>query len=360
VRPRRALEQARALAATSAQAAGRYRTGRLAAAVRARRLRRQGFEYSEALHAGLLDPSVPMSTARRYVSEHETTGLVDRLNPEALAAVTAEKVIFYRHFAALGVPVPELFGVVGRAGGWSAASGRPLADAAAAAAFLAGETPDEFVVKPSAGHHGHGVRVLRREGVTLVDLEGRRLTPDALARELIADPEFDLYVVQERLRNHPGMRAILDTETLQTVRLTTFVSDAGEPQVVHVSVKIASGGGNVDNFRSGTSGNAIAEADPATGVLQEPWGDGGARAAGVAGSAVPDWDRACALVHRAALLLMPQRTMGFDVGFTARGPVIVEANRGYDPFPSPAFGEVVRAMERAVANGGPASPEGAA
>jgi hypothetical protein len=358
VRPRRAAEQARALAGASAEAARRYGAGRLAAAVRARRLRRRGFEYVEALDAGLLDPAVPMATARRYVSEHETTRLVDRLNPETLAAVTAEKVIFYRHFGALGLPVPELYGVVGRAGGWSDAADRPLADVAATAAFLADETPGELVVKPSAGHHGYGVRVLRREGATLVDLEGRRLTPESLARELLADPEFDLHVVQERLVNHPAVRAILDSETLQTVRMTTFVSDAGEAQLLHGAVKLASGGGNTDNFRSGTAGNAIAEVDVATGVVQRPWGDGGGRAAEAAGARMPDWEAAGELVCRAAVALMPQRTMGFDVGFTPAGPVIVEANRGYDPFPSPAFGSVVRAMERALAEGGPAEPEG--
>jgi hypothetical protein len=59
------------------------------------------------------------------------------------------------------------------------------------------------------------------------------------------------------------------------------------------------------------------------------------------------------LGRRCAELLLPQRTMGFDVGLTPSGPVLVEANRGYDPFPSARFGAVVRAIRHATAAGAP-------
>ena len=74
---------------------------------------------------------------------------------------------------------------------------------------------------------------------------------------------------------------------------------------------------------------------------------------GVEGRQLPDWQEAVALALRGAEALLPQRTMGFDVGLTPTGPVIVEANRGYDPYPSARFGAVVRAIQRASAAGGP-------
>jgi hypothetical protein len=207
---------------------------------------------------------------RHLGSEPDALRMIDRLNPASLAGATAEKVIFYRHFAALGLPVPALHGVVGRAGGWSAASGRPVLGEPGIVALLA-ELPDDVVVKPSAGSHGNGVRVLRREGAALVDLDGRRRDPAALATELLRDPEFELFVVQERLHNHERIRSICPVETLQTVRMTTFAPDAGRVQLAHAYLKLAPRGGNVDNLRGGATGNVMVEVDMATGAL-EPGG----------------------------------------------------------------------------------------
>jgi len=353
-----AVSQARALAGTAAPAAERHGAGRLAAARRARRLRvRGGFAYHEALAMGLLDPAVDEARALRYVSKHATSRVLGALNPESLAALTADKVIFYRYFAARGIPVPALHGAVGRAGGWSAASGRPLVGAADCATFLADGLPDELVVKPSAGHHGFGVRVLHREGRELVDLEGRRSTAAGLAAVLFGDPEFDLFVVQERLRNHERVQRLFRSDTLQTVRMTSFVTGEGLPQVLHAYLRLAAAGLNVDNVRSGALANAAAEVDLATGRVGAPQGPGAGAVGPIEGEALPDWEAACEIVRRGALLLMPQRSMGWDVALTPRGPVVVEANRGYDPFASEAFGAVVRAIDRAAAHGGQAAPE---
>ena len=291
VRISAAVSQARALAWTATRAAERHGVSRLRAARRARRLRvRGGFRYEETLSMGLLDPSIDETDALRRVSDYETAQMLRRLNPESLAALTAEKIIFYRHFAACGIPVPELHGVVGRAGGWSAASGRPLPGPDDCADFLAHGPWDDFVVKPSGGHHGYGVRVLIREGPELVDLEGRRSTPTTLTAELLADPEFDLFVVQERLRNHERVQALLRSETLQTVRVTSFVSDEGVPQVLHAYLRLAAAGLNIDNVRGGALANAAAEVDVATGAVESPAaggrrgeGDRGRGAAGLGG-----------------------------------------------------------------------------
>ena len=356
MRIRSVVSQASVLSRVSAEASRLHGGGRLAAAARARRLRTRGsFQYDEALAAGLLDPALDERDALRFVSEHDTSRVVERLNPQSLAHLTAEKAIFYRHFGALGIRIPALYGLIGRGASWSATAGaRPLGGVDGAASLLAEGTPAEFVVKPSAGHHGLGVRVLRHEAGELIDLDGTRRTPLQLVRELQADPEFDLFVVQERLRNHAEVLALCESETLQTVRLTTFVPDSGGPQVVHASFKLAFGGSNVDNFHSGANGNVIAEVDLATGQLLRPFALTGPPHPGIEGRPLPEWHGAVALARRGAELLLPQRTMGFDVALTPSGPVIVEANRGYDPFPSAHFGAVLRAIKRAAAGGGPA------
>ena len=367
-RLRQAASQARTLWVVAMEAARAHGGSRTGAALRARRLRvRGGWEYEEALRAGLLDLRLPMGEAERQVSRHAADTVTRALNPPTHSGVTDEKATFYRVAAAIGVPTPELYGILGRAGGWSAATGRVLADPDAAEAFLLREVPDELVVKPSAGYGGLGVRVLRREGSELVDLEGRRLTVGALVAELWDDPDWELFVVQERLRNHAALAQVSSSPTLQTVRVTTFVADDGTVQVLHAGLKVAAGG-NVDNYRRGANGNALAEVELATGRVGTPrWprpdrcglASANGRGGALTGVALPGWPAVLELARESAARFLPQRTMGWDIAVTDRGPLVVEANRAYDPWPSAAFGEVVRAMRRALASGGRAEVQGA-
>lgn len=365
IRGRRAVRLAagaRDLARAVATARRVYGAPPLRTARRARRLRvAGGFTHEEALRAGLLDPALPAERAARQVSKDRVTRLSEVLNPPELTALTEEKAIFYRVAAATGLPTPRLHGVVGRAGAWSAAGPVLPLGPAGTAVLLATVPAAEFVVKPSAGYHGLGVRVLVRDGDALIDLDGSRTTPAALAQDLHADPRWDLFVVQERLRNHPGLDAVCRTDTLQTLRVTTYVADDGRVQVVHAGLRLALGGGGVvDNFRGGSTGNALAEVDVRTGEIGTPLGPGqhglglvpaAGGAAPVHGVRLPEWPAVLDLVRRAARELMPRRNIGWDVAITTRGPLIIEANRSYDPWPSPAFGDVIRAVERAHARG---------
>jgi hypothetical protein len=47
------------------------------------------------------------------------------------------------------------------------------------------------------------------------------------------------------------------------------------------------------------------------------------------------WDEAKALAFSAMPYFLPNRTIGWDVAITDDGPVIVEANREWTPFPNP-------------------------
>jgi hypothetical protein len=114
-------------------------------------------------------------------------------------------------------------------------------------------------------------------------------------------------------------------------------------------MRVALGGLNVDNIRGGATGNADAEVDVSTGALNGSFGTPVPGIEAIAGETLPDWEAACELVRRGARLMMPQRSFGWDVALTPHGPVLVEANRGYDPFPSRGFGELVRGMARATA-----------
>jgi hypothetical protein len=267
--------------------------------------------------------------------------LLERLNPSTLARATGHKVILHRHLAALGLPVPRLHGVIGRAGGWSASTARPVLDAAAATRFLAGLTGD-IVVRPFAASRGAGVRVLRREGPVFSGLDGRHHEPSAVVAEAYADPRSELFVVQERVTPHARMRGLVRDGRLPTARLTTFVADDGRAEVVHACLMPP----------------VLAEIDVATGA---PTPHGSAPLAGWEEcERLPDWDAACELALRGAGMLMPQRTIAWEIALTPDGPVVLGADSRYERIAGVRFDEALEAIERAVAEGGPVRYGGAA
>ena len=140
--PRGVAEQAGELVRVARAGARAHGGGALRVARTARRVRRrQGFEYGEALRAGLLDRAMSERDRAGHASRHGTLEAQRRLNPEALGPLTGDKGIFYRHCADVGLPVPRLFAIVGRAGGWRPGD-RPLRTAADLAGALADDLPE--------------------------------------------------------------------------------------------------------------------------------------------------------------------------------------------------------------------------
>jgi len=344
VRPVIAARRLRTLVSVSTRAADAYGISRIGAARAALRLRRRnGFELEEALIEGVLDPA--MDDRERYAHIGRTTrrAAQARLNPISLEPFTEEKLIFYDYCQASGIPVPEVYGAVGRAGGWSRLSGRVISGREAFSAFLA-EIPGDFVVKPTFGLLGQGVRVLTRANGGLTDLGGSPVDAAVLHDEICADPQFALHVVQERLRNHPAIEEIAGSPVLQTLRLTTIVRPDGSVLVVGGTLKLAVGTGDTDNFHDGETGNgycflSLDEGELGPLRLLAPEGFGvrltptvPGTGAQVAGRRIPFVEESCRLVRRAAPLFLPMRTLGWDVALTPDGPVVIEANNWWAPF----------------------------
>jgi hypothetical protein len=348
------LVHARPLARASAAAVGAFGGDRRDALRRLRRLRRRGFTFDEALRQGLLDPVISDAALDGYAARHQALIAQARVNPGAFEPLTTEKAIFYRFCAALGLPTPELLAIVPReTAGWGRGD-RILTDGRDFAA-LAAELACDLVVKPSGGGKGVGVRVLQRDGDGLADAaSGRPVDPAALWDELRADSDFDCFVVQERMRNHPELTALAPAKALHTMRLVTLLPRSGEaPSVSQSSIRFGIGGGVTDNFGDGTAGNGYCEIDPATGRLgpfrrarpdrcgfvDSPFLPGTDTL--IEGMRMPMWDEALALAYAAARHFLPSRSIGWDIAITDRGPVIVEANRMWTPFPQPGLARTI-------------------
>ena len=338
MRAARALGQARDLVRTAHAASRAHRANPVEVVRRARALRVDGgFEYAEALGLGLLDPALDASARSRHVSRHAMVEAQERLNPAAVTPIAGEKAIFYPYCAVAGIPTPRLFGIVDTAGvGWNHLLDAPVGPGGLEA-FLARDLPGEFVVKPSGGYHGKGVHALRRDGGLLVG-SGWSGTPAALAALMRDDPEFPVWVAQERLHDHPELARLVGGDTLQTLRVVTLVAGDGSAEILYAALRLAIGGGDSDNFLRGTSGNGVSEirvADGRLGPLTLARGDGcgferrsdlPGTGIAVEGVAVPHWDAVAALVRDSAPALLPARTIGWDIAVTPDGPLVIEAN----------------------------------
>jgi len=347
--PAHAATRLASLARVSRAGARAYGCRPLTVARLARRLaRRQAFEYPEALRLGLLDPRMDDAERVRYVSRSANLGAQARLNNgNEVPALTGDKGVFYRYCAALGIPVPELFGILERLGSGWGASGRVVDGRADWVAMVAADLPDEFVIKPVMGYAGRGVRIARREDA------------GAVWDAIHADPEFDGWLVQERLHNHPDLAAIGGDSALHTVRAATLVGRDARPQMLFAFLKLSLSGAASDNFLGGTTGNAVAGVDVDDGRLgpllvpraDRPGlverADSPLTGAPVEGVVLPGWDEVRRIVLEAAPHFLPSRALGWDVALTPGGPLVVETNTRWLPFPRPWAGDVLRRMRAA-------------
>jgi hypothetical protein len=303
---------------------------------------RRGFWPSEAFTLGLLNPDRGRSLMDVHISKRVMVKIQRRLNPPAWEHMLRDKAIFYRYCQAAGLPVPALAAIFIRGGrGWSVTTPAPVNDTEWGQ-FLEHDCPSPFIVKPSLGCHGKGILILTRTPKSLLTPDGRQYTGAALVEFMQGNPEYDSFVIQERLRNHPALAPVIAAEGLSTSRMITLFSPGQGCRLLNADLKIVMGDNLTSNFNMGATGNLAARVSIDTGrienVVATVDGEGLVEVerhpdTGVPfrGFAIPDWESACRLVLRAAESFLPVRTIGWDVAFTPSGPVLIEGNFFFDP-----------------------------
>ena len=301
------------------------------------------FLPEEAFRLGLFDPKVSGDELSGYLSRNKLTRIQKSLNPESWEPLLKNKSLFYRYCMALGVAIPKLYGVFFKGtAGWCFDSSI-LDSRDDWLLFFEKKVAGEFVMKPNRGAFGKGVRVFSREEGGFVDSFGKGYTDADMYSIMALDSEFDSFVIQERLKNHPEIIRLTDTEHLQTVRITTVMDADGCCHIIHTHFKLITGGGVTDAFDHGRAGNLQAMICPADGVLKPavimvPDGSG-MKTVGIHpktniaidGFRLPLWNEACVLVTETAPKFLPLRTIGWDIALTPGGPVILEGNIWWDP-----------------------------
>ena len=318
---------------------------------------KEGFIPEESFQLGLLDPGSSMADLDRFVSKRRLIKIQLSINPSSWRFLMDDKAIFYSYCNALGVSTPKVYAIFNKETAGCTSNGSILKTGEDWKSFFEGEAPSEFVIKPARGVYGLGINLYSRAVDGFKDASGKHFTSEDLYRTMFRNSTYDSFVVQERLRNHPAIIQLTETQYLQTLRMTTFISKKGGFHVLDAHFKLIMGDNIVDNLHGGLTGNLGVPVSLNNGTLclaikMFPDRPGIAiirhharTGVPIEGFPLPLWDETCALIKNAAFKFLPIRTVGWDVGLTPSGPYVVEANPHWDP-PNElrSMGEVMSAI----------------
>ena len=136
------------------------------------------------------------------------------------------------------------------------------------------------------------------------------------------------YIIEERVSNHPDIASIYP-RSLNTLRLVTIRTRDGKQHLLPPYIKFGSGGSHVDNLSAGGL-FAVIDENGRLGIGMDELGnrydvhpDTGEQ---ITGRAVPHVDEALELALEASRVFGFMGTLGWDIGITPDGPVIIEGN----------------------------------
>lgn len=275
-----------------------------------------------------------------FILDAEFNPVLQRINREHIP-LADDKAAFATHCHRNGLPTIPTLCVIRSGDGAADRRLTVVTDAAAFERVLAA-APDRIFIKPLDGAHG-----VNAFAATRSDGGWRHPHGAGDARAL-----FDFcaartgtsagWIVQPEIRAHAALHPIMPGGALGTIRAVTHAV-RGKPAIVLAVLRIPAGGNRADNFAGGRSGNVIAPIDIRTGILGEgrvsrsrAWPemtdvtlhpDTRER---IGGRRLPLWDETRELLVSAQAVTPQLVTVGWDVAITDEGPVIVEANPGYD------------------------------
>jgi len=301
----------------------------------------------EVVFFGLADPDLPREASEGSLGKRGKLALQRRLNPRLWECLVEDKAVFHAFCEHNGIAAPRVYGTL---------RVRPGEEGRARAAddwrAILERVPEQFVVKPAQGVYGEGIALYHRNGDAWADEAGRSLDGGDMLTRMLALEKYDCFLAQERVHNHPDLARLSGTSALQTVRLETVIVEEGRVELFAPRLKLIGGDSSVDNYHGGQTGNLTAVVALDTGVLGPVYGPSGDGTCPLpvpvdrhprtghllTGFRVPLWEKTKRLLCDVAPLFLPLRTLGWDVGITPGGPVIIEANVQADPshnFPVP-------------------------
>ncbi|WP_157976441.1 sugar-transfer associated ATP-grasp domain-containing protein [Parahaliea mediterranea] len=316
------------------KAAKDYRANRLVVAWRFLQALRQGFSPTEIAECDLLNTAEAGTRLRDFVSNEELLDFQRGLNPESHYTDTEDKQVFARLCRQHHLPIAKQVGQFDFGSQVDPVMIEPIRQ------LVARLPSGDYILKPTRGCHGKGVLPV----VHQQQPESEEALVEQLRHHCATHREFCHWLIEERLANHRDVLALSPSHALQTVRVVTFVDCDDKVQLVAAQWRLASVHAYVDNFCFGTRLGLLCNIVPETGRIEIAYrGKNFPREFALdavdrhietgkilVGERVPLWDEVVALAERAALAFLPSRAIGWDIGLSPAGPVLIEGNRYWD------------------------------
>lgn len=198
---------------------------------------------------------------------------------------------------------------------------------------LRNETPDSLAAflekhpvvfaKAPAGFGGLEVKRFDSTCVNLHDVSSVQKIYDDFCKA-------GLFLIEEAVTQHAKMNE-LNPSSLNTIRVCTLTDASGTPHVLYSYIRTGRNGSYVDNTTSGGLSTLICS----DGIIRKPalsdktgeyFDKHPDTNCSFIGFAVPYYAEAIALCKQAAAVLPRMRYIGWDVGITPTGPVLIEGN----------------------------------
>ena len=267
-----------------------------------------------------------------YLSHREWQYLQDVLDDDELNDILGDKVYFQAYYERSNISLPRQLAynvreklILKDKDAWVPLELiTPEKTLAAIEKLLAASTKGSIFIKPIRGTGGHGARRIRSGDV---------------GREMIAELQAYLvsgsFLFQDEVVQHREM-ARLNPSSLNTIRIDTFKTPGGTPEVLSAFLRTAMGDKSVDNITKGglyvginledgtLKQHAVRELDfdtaaytghPKTGVQFQ-------------GFQIPFFED----VQRAAIEAahwIPKALVGWDIAVSETGPALIEGNTRY-------------------------------
>jgi hypothetical protein len=298
------------------------------------------FRRYEIFRLGIADPATPPEIMAEVVSIVRSIHMQRAINPKGYDYVTEDKGVFYHYCMGADIRVPRLYAVFDPLLGWTA-NGELLNGKDDWVRFFRDEVPDSLVIKPTMGLQAKSVFILTRDQDAFTDHSGQRYSATDLFDVFATHTEFDRFIIQERVENHPDLIELTDTAALHTVRIVTGIDSNGEVLIFFAAQKLVGGSNLLDGFFCGAAGNYLAELSLDQGrIVKVLIGTEDGFELGVLEThpktghslvnfRVPYWQATRDMVIDAARKFAPIKTIGWDVAITPDGPVIIEGNTSW-------------------------------
>lgn len=291
---------------------------------------------------------IPLKFWKNFINKRSLTDIQKKLNPSSLRKLIDDKIDFYYRCLNNDLPTPKVWAIIcnnRNTIGQIPQGTHVICGKKKLYNFLYNkEAPKDLIIKRANGAYSEGLISLKVKSDGLFDNFNRPYKDFEIYNHCLVENPNKAFIVQERLKPHPGLRPLMPGIALGCIRVVTYFSDSGAT-VLFVFIKIPVGDNVTDAFQHGATGNLLAYLDLATGKLGKAWGKRGRQdihclteftahpTTGVMfqGFQIPQWDDVLRLAKRGAEAFPELRLIGWDMALCENGIFLMEGNNLWDP-----------------------------